>query len=346
MLKKLSIAGVALALSFLVGCGSAPTVSSPEGAQANPAISSGEKPGQATEGGKHTHVAPHGGSVNSVSDFHVELVVDVKAGKIVAYILGEDGTSPKPIDAQSISLQAKSEGTETFSGMTLMPSPLDGEKSGNASRFEIPGGDLTKAKSFEALLRIPVDGKVFRTAFQVTPGLPATEVRSYACPMNCEKGKVYPEAVPCPECGIKMEAHCPVCHMKLAEVKQGKMEHTDHTAKHGGTFFMASDNWHHLEGVLASPSEFRIYLYDNFTQAISANGYEGTAEVVRQDEKANDLGKPLVLPLKLQPDGKYLLAEIPSEYTTPLLFTVRIVLTKKERPALFNFSFEKVSNSK
>ena len=121
------------------------------------------------------------------------------------------------------------------------------------------------------------------------------------------------------------------------------MEHSDHSPKHGGTFFMASDNWHHLEGVLASATEFRVYLYDNFTKPISAKDYAGTAEVIRQDAKGDDLGKSLKLTLQPSPDGSYLTVAIPPEYVAPLAFTTHVTLQKGEKPSLFSFSFDKPS---
>ena len=110
---------------------------------------------------------------------------------------------------------------------------------------------------------------------------------------------------------------------------------------HVVTFFMASDNWHHLEGTLASATEFRLYLYDNFTKPVSAKGYEGTTEVIRQDAKGNDVGTALKLKLEPSADGDYLTTAIPAEYVTPLALAVHVTLQKGEKPALFNFNFDK-----
>src|SRR5262245_39909340 len=45
--------------------------------------------------------------------------------------------------------------------------------------------------------------------------------------------------------------------------------HQDHDSKHGGTFFMALDNKHHIEGLLESPGKFEVYLYDDHTRPVS-----------------------------------------------------------------------------
>src|SRR4051812_12047764 len=42
--------------------------------------------------------------------------------------------------------------------------------------------------------------------------------------------------------------------------------HGNHNPQHGGLFFMASDNTHHLEGAYLSNGAFRMYFYDEFTK--------------------------------------------------------------------------------
>jgi hypothetical protein len=42
--------------------------------------------------------------------------------------------------------------------------------------------------------------------------------------------------------------------------------HGNHNPQHGGLFFMAADNTHHLEGAYFSSGTFRLYFYDEFTK--------------------------------------------------------------------------------
>lgn len=105
--------------------------------------------------------------------------------------------------------------------------------------------------------------------------------------------------------------------------------HGNHNPQHGGQFFMAPDNWHHLEGTYPRDRTFRLYLYDDFARPLPpAEMKRVQARVVTREtydaatRKTTDL---TAFPLQVARNGAYLEARIdptklPAEMTAKVRF--------------------------
>lgn len=108
--------------------------------------------------------------------------------------------------------------------------------------------------------------------------------------------------------------------------------HGDHNPRHNGLFYMAEDQWHHLEGTYPSAGLFRVYIYDNFTKPISPSEFSG-----RVDRKENGQvvdGAPLVL----SKDRQTLEARLkPSAAPVDLEAFIKFNKSTREQPFSFPF---------
>lgn len=113
----------------------------------------------------HSSEGPHGGHLIELGDeqYHVELVLDDKAGEVTFYVL--DGTAKKavPIDAAEVVVNLKHDGkAEQFK---IAAKPDAGESTGKSSRFfsadKELAGDLD-AEGADAELVLTIGGKQFR----------------------------------------------------------------------------------------------------------------------------------------------------------------------------------------
>ena len=93
--------------------------------------------------------------------------------------------------------------------------------------------------------------------------------------------------------------------------------HGNHNPQHGGQFFMAPDNWHHLEGTYPRDRTFRLYLYDDFARALPQAEMTRVTASVTSGQRS--------VPLRLAGNGAYLEArldavKLPAEMTVKLRF--------------------------
>ena len=110
--------------------------------------------------------------------------------------------------------------------------------------------------------------------------------------------------------------------------------HGNHNPQHGGQFFMAPDNWHHLEGTYPRAGEFRMYLYDDYTKPLArAKARDVQGHIVVDGRK---------VPLAMAPSGKYLEAKIDG-VRLPAAIEANVAFTPDGKPSVFDFSFDRYS---
>jgi hypothetical protein len=109
--------------------------------------------------------------------------------------------------------------------------------------------------------------------------------------------------------------------------------HGDHNPRHGGQFFMADDQWHHLEGTYPKGGPFRMYFYDDFTRPLAAKEFTGS--VTWLDASDKELGE---FPLKGGRVSNTLETPIKGA-TFPLKLKARVQFGPKEKVRQFDFTF-------
>jgi len=122
--------------------------------------------------------------------------------------------------------------------------------------------------------------------------------------------------------------------------------HGDHNPKHGGTFFMAPDNWHHIEGTYPAAGRFRVYVYDDFSRPLGPSdakqvrGRVVTKEVF--DSKTGATRELASAPLVLARNGSFFEARI-EPIALPAKMTAKIAFRSGDKDSRFDFSFPEYS---
>jgi hypothetical protein len=111
--------------------------------------------------------------------------------------------------------------------------------------------------------------------------------------------------------------------------------HGNHSPQHGGSFFMAPDNWHHLEGTYPEAGLFRVYLYDDYSKPLPLDAMKQINGVVTHTTGT--------FPLKLAPGGKWLDARIAGLSGTPADLTAKVKFKPGDPEYRFDFTFREFS---
>jgi hypothetical protein len=121
--------------------------------------------------------------------------------------------------------------------------------------------------------------------------------------------------------------------------------HGNHNPQHGGLFFMAPDNFHHLEGAHPSARVFRLYLYDDYARPLKKDQINQVqARVVTKEDfdTATRTTKELAV-FRLAPTrGPYLEARI-EQTSLPAQMTAKVQFKKDAPEYRFDFTFPELT---
>jgi hypothetical protein len=129
-------------------------------------------------------------------------------------------------------------------------------------------------------------------------------------------------------------------------VKYSPRPHGNHNPQHGGLFFMAPDNWHHVEGTYPQSGRFVLYLYDDYAKPLSAAKMNQiTARVVTKetfDNQTKTTKEISAFPLALSRSGTALEARV-DPLTLPANLTAKVKLQPNGPEYRFDFAFPEFS---
>ena len=108
--------------------------------------------------------------------------------------------------------------------------------------------------------------------------------------------------------------------------------HMTHQSQRGGTFFMAPNKMHHLEGVYSDDCGFQLYLFNAFTEHIHVDRFQAFVHVYPSKEDELDI----IRFLSPANEGTVLTAEFGGAVSRPFQVELYVKFPESAEPQLFN----------
>ncbi|MEM6704433.1 MAG: hypothetical protein AAF690_17075, partial [Acidobacteriota bacterium] len=114
--------------------------------------------------------------------------------------------------------------------------------------------------------------------------------------------------------------------------------HMDHSPLHGGQFFMAANQYHHLEGALPEPGLFRLFFYDDYKEPLDPRNFAGEIVFEHYDSESGEFTEER-FPMSVAEGTLYLEGSIPE--ALPAEFYASVWLAGAQ--SRYDFYFEEPS---
>lgn len=147
---------------------------------------------------------------------------------------------------------------------------------------------------------------------------------SFTCPAHPKVDRIDP-------------GKCPICGRTLT-TKYSLRPHGDHNPKHGGFFFMASNNWH-VEVTHPAASVFRLYVYDDYSRPFAPVGLQARIIEMPGTERKQ---ATVSIPFKSAAARSYLEVRVP-QLALPASIAVKIRFQSNDPEYRFDFPFTEYS---
>jgi len=143
-----------------------------------------------------------------------------------------------------------------------------------------------------------------------------------------------------PEIDQITRAKCPDGSAMTA--KYTPRAHGNHNPQHGGQFFMAPDNWTHVEGTLPRAGQVRIYFYDDYTKPLPPDKFKAVQGRIITTSTVGGTPRETSVPLVRARTGTYLDAKVDSR-ALPTSMVAKIQAKEGGPEYHFDFTFNELS---